>query len=197
MKIKIWLLPALVLLLYCGRVPDTHYYTIYYPLPERLNAPPRFAGSLVVAKITAEEAYQGDRLVYQRNPFEYDYYNYRRWIEPPPDLIEKWLVRHLRAQNYFTRVSSYANYLPLTKDYELRLHIADFKEVDTNGRWQAEVRFEYIFRTSDQIRSEGVLAKTVVAQERTPLAIVQALSQAVQQSFDALTEKIGADLTEN
>lgn len=197
MKIRIWFLPILLMALHCGRVPDTHYYTIYYPITESVNSPARIDGDLIVAKITAEEVYQGDRLVYQRNPFEYEYYHYRRWIEPPPDLMEKWLVRHLKARRYFSRVGTYTNSMHLEKDYELRIHLGDFKEVDDGNQWLAEVRFEYNLLAKNAIVAEGVIAKTVAVPEQTPLAVVQALSQAVKSGFDELAEKIIALNLEN
>lgn len=196
MKIKFWYLLTFLLLFQCGRVPDTHYYTIHYQIPLTTDSPERVAGELVVAKITAEDVYQGDRLVYQHNPFEYKYYHYRRWIQPPPDLLEKWLVRHLRARILFSRVSSYSNRIRMEKNYELLVHISDFKEVDNGSQWLAEARFEYHLLAQNKIVAEGVVAKTVSAQERTPLAVVEAMSQAVKLSFDELAEKITTVLTE-
>lgn len=174
----------------CGRIPETHYYTIYYQIPETSSSAARSNYVLSVAKITADAMYQGDRIVYQETSYQVKFYNYRRWIEAPPDLLQQWLVRHLRATHIFADVVTYSNRFKTSKDFELSVHLRNFKEVDSESQWHALVGMDFLlFQDTTMVWHEEI-TKMVAAKERTPMAIVEAISEAVKMCFDAAAEKI-------
>jgi ABC-type uncharacterized transport system auxiliary subunit len=89
-------------------VPRDHFY--------RLNAVgqvPAFRDPPLVGTVTVSPL-RADGLVSQRpvlfshrdEPLELRQYNYHYWVEPPPILLQRQLIDHLRAANVATTVAS-------------------------------------------------------------------------------------------
>ena len=93
--------PILVflLLLSCGRVPESRYFTVDYSLPQRGAADGR--GILFVQSFTADDVHAQDKLVYRTSDYEVKLDHYRRWISSPTEMLTKKATEHLREMAIF------------------------------------------------------------------------------------------------
>src|SRR5690606_14936877 len=63
-----------------GAVPQTHFYTLV--VPPRAPAPAT-GHALSIDLLTADAAYDNDRIAYRKSPYRIDYYQYHRWSALP------------------------------------------------------------------------------------------------------------------
>lgn len=115
----------------CGAARPSKYYQLTVPsLINSDSTGQTYAITLLIAPVTASHLYRGDRVVYSTGS-EMGTYEYQRWAEPPTEMLEEMLVRHLRESNRYRAV--YAQGTSARGDYLVRGHLYDFKEVSSAG----------------------------------------------------------------
>ena len=88
------LLAPLALLAACGgKLPETRYYQLAADAPRTASATETGRGELVLVlePLSADDAYQDERIVYRTGPYRLDYYQYHRWSASPGVMITGYL----------------------------------------------------------------------------------------------------------
>jgi ABC-type uncharacterized transport system auxiliary subunit len=173
-------------------VPAMEYYTLALPLPAAPAAsqtPPEF--SLLVNRFWAREPYGQSRMIYRPSIYHLAYYNYRLWASSPPEQVQEWAVRHLRAADLFSRVSTMPE---AGGDLELGGVVRRFEEVDDDERdtWDAALAVDlWLVRRSDRTTLwHGSFETTQRAQKRNPESVAQAMSACLAQVLRRATDEI-------
>ncbi|AXC14563.1 hypothetical protein ACPOL_5313 [Acidisarcina polymorpha] len=171
----------------CGKTEPIKYYQLTVPAggaPEMTQ--PATPVTIVVGRLLTSEIYLDDHVVYAINAQQMGTYEYQRWVEVPPLMIQQIFLRELRASGRYKGV-----YTPESKevaDYSLRGHLYDFKEVDSPNAIVARVTMELEMRnmkTGDVVwkhyynHDEPVAAKTMPD-------VVAALDKNVQMAASEL-----------
>src|SRR5437879_12656672 len=87
--------------------------------------------------------YREDRIVYGNDGEQMGTYEYQRWAEPPAEMIQEVLLRHLRASGRYRAVHYRRS--NMKGAFALRGHLYDFKEV-TGSQMSARVTFDLEIR---------------------------------------------------
>ena len=96
---------AALLVLSCGTIPQTHYYTIRRPVPEAGTLRMQKTGLAIgVAQFDAEGIYARDNLLYRKSDYEIAADYYRRWGVPPQKMLAEATIDCLRASGVFAEV---------------------------------------------------------------------------------------------
>lgn len=174
----------------CGSAPRTNYYTVDYALVPQ--ASPNPARSRVgVAVPQAAHLLRQDRIVYFTNQNELNFYHYHRWAEPPTTMVHSLLLRQLRSAGLFGDVLPYRAQKGL--EYILRGRLLAMEEVDTPTEVSARFGLEL-----ELVQQEG--ARVAWADRRTCTrlvgvdtveAVVEAMSQCVEETLSQLTRSLG------
>ena len=139
------LLAGLGLLGGCGKTQPIKYYQLTVP---GAGAPAMTQSALPVTinvgRLLTSEIYRDDHVVYSISPQEMGIYEYQRWAEAPPLMIQQVFLRQLRSSGRYQGV-----YTPESKvaaDYSLLGHLYDFKESDAASAFVARVTMELELR---------------------------------------------------
>jgi ABC-type uncharacterized transport system auxiliary subunit len=167
----------------CGAVPPMKYYTLTTP-----NSPPAAATAatlpvtLAVAPLRASQLYRDNRLIYATSNEAMGTYEYERWAQPAPQMIQEVMLRELRGSGRYRVIENLAS--SSRPDFVLRGSLYDFKEV-SGSPLQARVTLDMDLRDT----KTGAIVWTYyythdqpVAQETVP-SVVAALDQNVQQGI--------------
>jgi len=183
--------PGLIFVLFlisCGHVPETHYFTIDYPLVSAENA--NGHGILWVKKFDSDYLYSQDKFVYQISDYEVKFDNYRRWVSGPAELLTLQAVAHLRASGAFKRVTMVQ---PRSRNWlVLSGRIKKFQENVKGTDHSAQVAL-WLQVTSVPERKliwSGLLQQKVPIEGGSEDAILKAMSQAVQNIYSDLVMKL-------
>ncbi len=109
---------TLLFLVSCAaNIPLTHYYT-FQPLFNKSTEAksPKYPYILGIDAFEADTPYQQERIVYRTSPYEINFYEYRRWLRPPTELVMQQVRKHIKMAALCTRVhtfsfESYADYI--------------------------------------------------------------------------------------
>jgi ABC-type uncharacterized transport system auxiliary subunit len=125
----------------CGATRPSHYYhlTVLERSPSSAGQEP-FPVTLLVSPFNASHLYREDRIVYGTQHEQMGTYQFERWSEPPTEMLDEILVRHLRRSGRYRQV--YSLHSTSRGDYLLRGHLYDLKELATGGGLMARVSFE-------------------------------------------------------
>lgn len=127
----------------CGAARPTQYYQLSVPA-DLSQSPANTTGiSLALGPLVSSHLYREDRIVYSAGPEQMGTYEYKRWTEPPAEMIDEVLLRELRASGRYREVSSQRS--GSHADYVLRGHLYDFKEI-TGASLAARVTLEFELR---------------------------------------------------
>jgi cholesterol transport system auxiliary component len=165
-----------------GKVPETRYYQLAAagaPAPAPAPAPARDAPMIVIEPLTAEEAYQDERIVYRTSPYRLDYYNYHRWSAPPGMLITGYLEQALERSGKFRAV---VRELPDGAPFVLGGRLIAIEEIDeSRTRWLGRVAVELTLKDaqSGEVLWVRELAETEPLTEQTQEGLARALSKAM------------------
>lgn len=143
-------LPALILCLGllngCGATRPSKFYQLTVPSDKTSEADPaRYPVTLLLGSITTSHLYRDDRIVYTTNGEAMGTYEYRRWAEPPSEMIHDVLLRELQLSGRYERIYSLRS--DVRGDYVLRGRLHDLREIDGNGL-VARVAFDFELRDS-------------------------------------------------
>jgi ABC-type uncharacterized transport system auxiliary subunit len=125
----------------CGATRASHYYhlTVLEGSPSSTDQP-QFPVTLLVSPFNASHLYREDRIVYGTQHEQMGTYQFERWSEPPTEMLDEILVRHLRRSGRFREVHSLHS--TSRGDYLLRGHLYDLKELASGSGLMARVSFE-------------------------------------------------------
>ena len=186
-------LVSVLLLISCSHVPETHYFTIDYPLVPAENT--NGHGVLWVKKFDTDDLYSQDKFVYQISDYEVKFDNYRRWVSTPAELLTLQAVAHLRACGAFKRVTMVQprdrNYLVLSG------RIIKFQEnlKGTDHSAQVALWIQVTSEPGHKILWSGLLQQKVRIEGASENAILKAMSEAVQNGFSELVDKLQANIS--
>lgn len=177
------------MLVACGKVPATQHYALTFT-PSAGASSPLPGSQLGVAVPHASHVLRQDRIVYYTSPHEMNYYEYHRWSDSPPYLVQGLLMREMQASGLFDNVVQYRAQKGL--DYVLQGHLQSMEEVD-NGS-EVGVRFGLeleLVRQEDGhvVWSDQHACERSVGQKNLD-AVVQTMSGCVQDSLDALSRSL-------
>jgi cholesterol transport system auxiliary component len=108
-KQRIWQV-ALVILLAgfsaaCGASRPYKYYVLDVSAPAPAAQPTPYPVNLIVGRITAPELYRDSRIVYGSGNVQLGAYEYHRWAELPPEMLQQLLLSSLRATGQYRSVT--------------------------------------------------------------------------------------------
>jgi ABC-type uncharacterized transport system auxiliary subunit len=114
----------------CGQARPTKYYHLAFPhdpSSARAKANDLLPVTLLVGHLRASHLYREDRIVYAGRSEQVGTYEYRRWAEPPTEMIEQMLLRELRATGHYQGIYSLSS--ESRGDYVLHGSLLDLKEI--------------------------------------------------------------------
>lgn len=174
----------------CGSVPATRYYQLAAPT----TGQPSGSELVVLDALTADAAYDDERIVYRTTPFRLDYYQYQRWSSVPGVMVANYLERALEASGKFRGVVR-----ELTPDARVVLggRVLAIEEVDRSATdWIGRIAVELVL--SDARTGEALwtaqLEETEPLRQRSPEGLAAALSIAMAR-IAAHTVPVVAELT--
>ena len=140
--------PALILCLGilngCGAARPSKYYQLTVPSEKTAGADPApYPVTLLVGSITTSHLYRDDHIVYSSNDEAMGSYEYRRWAEPPTEMINDVLLRELQQSGRYEHTYSLRS--DARGDYVLRGRLYDFREIDEN-ELSTRVAFDFELR---------------------------------------------------
>lgn len=125
-----WIAALCFAILACGGTRPSLYYAI--PAPSRREASAEtLPVGVVIERMSAPAIYRDSRIVYGYGPTRMGTYEYHRWIDPPPDMLQSAWLRLLRSSGKFSAVE-----LPSSRaggEYILRGRLYEFRESDPDG----------------------------------------------------------------
>src|SRR3981081_4294186 len=104
----------------CGAARSTQYYQLSVPSDMQQSPTNKDGVSLALGALATSHLYREDRIIYSAGPEHMGTYEYKRWTEPPAEMIRDLLLRELRASGRFREVSSQRS--SNSTDYVLRGH---------------------------------------------------------------------------
>ena len=174
-----------------GKVPPSHYYTL-----ELLPAPPAAATAypvvIAVPRFQAPRPLTQDRLVFRPSPNKVDFYEYHRWVEAPPDMVTRHLLKRLKAAGIFRAVTGSAGSPQV--DYILRGNIENLEEVDSTDTVVGRVVLtaELVDAKTRAVVWSGRGSHEALVEPRSIEGIVRVLNEGVHQSSDQLLRGLTA-----
>lgn len=188
---------AALLALSCGSIPEVQYYMV------DLSSQAEEGGgnqkglpvTLGISPLTAPPVYQDDRIIYRNNPYEVNFYHYRRWVASPPELVTEELYQHFVASGAFEEVVRYIGSGQV--DYVLGGEVLAFEEWDENDTWYAQVglRVRLTSTSTGDVIWQDTVFRRQAAKDREPVRVVEAMSQALEEVVAELLGKTQAVIT--
>jgi ABC-type uncharacterized transport system auxiliary subunit len=130
----------------CGAARSSEFYQLTVPSEKASAADPApYPVTLVLGPITTSDLYRDDHIVYSSTGEVIGTYEYRRWAEPPTEMINDLLLRELQRAGHYDHVYALAS--DVHGDYVLCGRLYDFREIDGNGL-SARVAFDFELRDS-------------------------------------------------
>lgn len=184
---------ALFLLSGCSSpVPITHYYTFH---PQSFANKPPAATTVphivAIDTFNADVPYQQERIVFRTSPYEVNFYEYRKWLRPPTDLVTEQMYHALRASGLFRD----AQLSETGADYLLQGRIVMFEQwyEESQQTSTVHVGIRYALMTADEERV--VWTETIETSAKTPsleiLESIQAFETALQQNIQRAIASMG------
>jgi ABC-type uncharacterized transport system auxiliary subunit len=128
----------------CGAARAVKYYQLTVPTDAGdVEKPGSVPVRLLLGGLTTSHLYREDRIVYGNGPEQLGTYEFRRWAEPPAEMIQEILLRELRATGHYRAV--HVRRSNVTGDFAIRGRLYDFKEVE-GGAMSTRVTMEFEMR---------------------------------------------------
>jgi ABC-type uncharacterized transport system auxiliary subunit len=157
----------------CGHPKPVRYYTLQSATAPAVSTNGQ-AVSLVVGTISGAEIFRASPIAYRIGANEIGTYQYSQWDEPPVTLVQRSLIRVLRASGNFQSVTS----LGSTADgpFLVRGRLYDFEEVDGGSiTGLVSMEFELLDRKSGKVVWTHFYSQSEPVQGKEMSAIVTAL----------------------
>ncbi len=190
------LVPLLLLSLAAcgGKIPPTHHYSLDASLsaPALSQATTTYPVSIAVARFQASRALSQDRLVFREPPNKLDFYEYHRWVDAPPDMVTRNLIKQLLSSGLFRSVTSNQGGAPA--DYILRGTLENLEEVDSGESVTGRVALaaELLDAKTRAVVWTGRGSHEASVGQRSVEGIVAALNDGVRQSIDQIARGLAA-----
>jgi ABC-type uncharacterized transport system auxiliary subunit len=183
----------------CGAARPSRFYELTVPGDRTSVADSsRFPFTLLLGPITTSYLYRDDHIVYTSTGEAMGTYEYERWAEPLPEMIDDVLLRKLRSSGRYPHVYSLRS--NMRSDYLLRGHLYDCREISENGL-AARVSFEFELRDSktgttvwnlyyshDEPVNEKTVSAVVAAMDRNVQSGLSQIVGGLEQYFSARTQ---------
>ncbi|HEX4001509.1 MAG TPA: PqiC family protein [Candidatus Acidoferrales bacterium] len=194
-KQRIWQV-ALVILLAgysaaCGAARPYKYYLLdVNPPAPSAQTTPAYPVKLVVGRVSAPELYRDSRIVYGSGDVQLGAYEYHRWAELPPEMLQQSLISSLRATGQYRSVSAIAS--SARGDYILRSQLYSLYGVD---RPNLVARFSMEVDLFDAKSGETVWSDKYSHDEpvdgKTVANVVEAMDRDVRAGMTQFTTNLG------
>jgi ABC-type uncharacterized transport system auxiliary subunit len=185
------LLAATAILSACSASrPVTYYVLDVPPLPSQ---EPQFPVSLAVGRVTTNELYRADRLVYGSGPVELGTYEYERWADSPADMVQDILIASLRSTRQYRSVSRISSSMRGSADYIVRGRLIGLYEVDNKPKLTARfsVQLELFDPKSGMtVWNDSYSHDEPIDGKKVP-DVIEALDKNVREGMQQLTESLG------
>jgi uncharacterized lipoprotein YmbA len=174
-------------------VPEVRYYRMPDVAPVAARAAPVFDVPLVVDALLADGLHAQQAMLYQTTPGgAVRTYHYQLWNDPPGRLLQRRLVRQLRAARIAPVI---ADRLPSRID-QVRITglVERFERVRTDAGWAAAVRLELRADAGDAQLPVviGTYEAEVDADGETMQATVRAFAAATDEVFARFIDELAA-----
>jgi ABC-type uncharacterized transport system auxiliary subunit len=185
------LFAATAILSACSASRPVKYYVL--DIPSLPSQEPQFPISLAVGRVTTNELYRADRLVYGSGPVELGTYEYERWAEAPADMVQDVLIASLRSTRQYRSVSRISSSMRGTGDYIVRGRLLGLYEVDNKPKMEARfsVQIELFDPKSGMtVWNDSYSHDEPIEGKKVP-DVVEALDKNVREGMQQLTEGLG------
>ncbi len=183
---RLFLLISVSILILGGcssKIPLTHYYT-FHPQSPTSGKPTaaKYPKILAIDTFQADAPYQQERLVFRTSPYEVNFYEYRKWLRPPTELVTEQVFRAFKTSGTFQDARLYES----GADYLLQGRIVMFEQwYEEQQASTVHVGIRYALMTLDEERI--IWADTIETSETTPsldiLGTIQAFETALQHNI--------------
>jgi ABC-type uncharacterized transport system auxiliary subunit len=157
----------------CVSNKPIRYYTIKSPAaPTPLTS--THAVSLLVARVSGPEIFRDTPIAYRVGANEIGTYQYRRWAEPPVEMLQGNLIRLLSSSGNYQSVASLGS--TSEGQFVVRGKLYDFEEVDgASITGLVSMEFELYERKSGKVVWSHFYSQSEPVQSKEISAIVSAL----------------------
>jgi ABC-type uncharacterized transport system auxiliary subunit len=192
LRCGLWL-PVVLAVVSCG-VPRTQYYTVEMPQVAAGRSAP-VDRRIVVQRFSADRVLVDDRILYREGPNELNFYEYKRWANPPVDIVTNYFVYRLKQSGDYANVSSYKTGGP--SDLILRGRVYHFEEVDRGKEVFASVSLELELtdtRTRTSVwRGEAACTRPITTRDMGGVVggISECLDEAASKLLGSMRQEIG------
>jgi ABC-type uncharacterized transport system auxiliary subunit len=194
-KQRIWQV-ALVILLAgfsaaCGAARPYKYYVLdVNPPAPPAQTTPAYPVKLLVGRVSAPELYRDSRIVYGSGDVQLGAYEYHRWAELPPEMLQQALITTLRATGQYRSVTAIGS--TAHGDYILRSQLYSLYGVD---RPSLVARFSMEVDLFDAKSGETVWSDRYSHDEpvdgKTVANVVEAMDRDVRAGMTQFTTNLG------
>lgn len=175
----------------CGASRPIKYYQLNYPVTPKNEPDNAIDISLMVRPFESSPLYLDNKIVYGFDSPEMGTYEYHRWVEPPVEILQIYLIRGLRASGRFRGV--YTIRSESTGRFALGGYLYDFKEVDAT---QIVARLNYEVRLRDRKSGTIVWSHSYAHDELVPEKTVGAFAVAMNKNVQQSVQEVQAGLEE-
>lgn len=162
-----------------GKVPETRYYQLAAPQQAGLQPGESAEPSVAIEPLTADGAYDDERIVYRVTPYRLDYYNYHRWSAPPGTMLSNYLQDAFsRSGRFRAVVHEPTESVPVT----LGGRVIAIEEVDqSKTSWVGRIAVELTLTDTltNKVLWSQRFDETEPLSEQTPEGLARALSAAM------------------
>jgi ABC-type uncharacterized transport system auxiliary subunit len=157
----------------CVSSKPIRYYTLKAPAAPALPAGTHTV-SLLVANVSGPEIFRDTPIAYRVGSNEIGTYQYRRWVEPPVEMLQGNLIRLLSSSGNYQSVASVGS--TLEGQFVVRGKLYDFEEVDgASITGLVSMEFELYERKSGKVVWSHFYSQSEPVQSKEISAIVTAL----------------------
>lgn len=194
LKQRIWQV-ALVILLAgfsagCGAARPYNYYVLDVNAPVPASTTPSYPVRLVVGRVNAPELYRDTKIVYGSGDVQLGTYEYHRWAETPPDMLQDALIASLRGSGQYQSVSKIGS--GARAEYVLRSQLFSLYGVDKPSivaRFSMEV--ELFDTKSGQTIWSDKYSHDEPVDGKTVANVVEAMDRDIRAGMNQFTTNLG------
>ena len=174
----------------CGASRPYKYYVLDVSPPAPAAQATPYPVNLIVGRVTAPELYRDSRIVYGSGNVQLGAYEYHRWAELPPEMLQQLLVSSLRATGQYRSVTPIGS--TARGDYILRGQLYSLYGVD---RPSMVARFSMEIDLFDPKSGETVWSDKYSHDEpvqgKTVADVVEAMDRDVLAGMNQFTTNLG------
>jgi len=174
----------------CGAARPYQYYMLDVQTPQPAAQSNPYPVKLIVGRVSAPELYRDSRIVYGNGDVQLGAYEFHRWAELPPEMLQQALISSLRASGQYRSVSAIGS--TTRGDYVLRSQLYSLYGVD---RPNLVARFSMEVDLFDTQTGETVWSDRYSHDEpvdgKTVANVVEAMDRDVHAGMTQFTTNLG------